>query len=64
LTFSGPEKYPWFSGFDNQRLWLAALLTLRHSGAGQYSWCLAVRGSGTNNLLQLRHLFLLIFGIG
>jgi len=32
----GPEKYPWFSGFASQRLWLAALLALRHWGAEQY----------------------------
>ncbi|MFO7556585.1 MAG: hypothetical protein R6W88_15400 [Desulfobacterales bacterium] len=54
----------WFSGFANQRFWLAALLALRHSGLRQYFWRLALRESGINNPLQLQHFFLLIPVIG
>jgi len=64
FTFSGPEKYPWFSGFASQRFWLAALLALRHSGLRQYFWRLALRGSGMNKSLQLQHFFLFIPAIG
>jgi hypothetical protein len=56
----GPQKYPWFSGFASQRLWLAALLALRQSGFEQYFWRFALRASGMNNSLQLQHFFLLI----
>ena len=34
-TFTGPRKYPWFSGAASQRAWLAALLAARHAAAEQ-----------------------------
>lgn len=55
-TWSGPLKYSRFPAFAHHRACAFALLARLHSGAEQWRWRSAVRGSGRYNSLQCKHL--------